>query len=475
MKDYNHSSRLPILIFMSFLALSLPVVTKLVLKIQDDRSKATEETSDTKLSFKIAFRGVKPEYSCLSSLNNIDLDIVNVTSKNYQSDIGTSIVPISGETNQDGDQVFLVSNLSLDSKFKSVDNFNYLRIKNQNYLVSKMCFNHQSSKMSTTSACDLILTNGTTYDFSNYPLNPGDLNQDGMVNSVDFSVVKDNIDSSSNTACDKTGDLNYDGMVNSFDISFLKKSLLQTNDEAVIDLTTITPTPTLEPTPTETPTPVEIKYAVAGDVHNCTGCLEKIIKRAKSDEMQILILAGDLTVNGTKDELNAIKKVLDNSGMKYVVTPGNHDGYKGLFYNVFELGYQSFKINGNKFILIDDSSYKSLNYNSKTANQKNWIVSELNECKTITCIVVMHRPINNPSSDHIMGEDNATSASEAKWLLKLLIDNKVKEIESGHIHHFETYTLGGMKTNLVGAGKDNRFSEFTIDASENITRKQIQL
>ena len=74
--------------------MSLPLATKLVLKIQDDRSKATEETSDTKLSFKIAFRGVKPEYSCLSSLNNIDLDIVNVTSKNYQSDIGTSIVPI---------------------------------------------------------------------------------------------------------------------------------------------------------------------------------------------------------------------------------------------------------------------------------------------------------------------------------------------------------------------------------------------
>ena len=105
-----------------------------------------------------------------------------------------------------------------------------------------MCFNNQSSKLDDTAACDLNLTNGTTYDFSNYPLNPGDLNQDGIVNAADYSIVKYNIDSSSDTDCSKTGDLNYDGMVNSFDINFLKKSLLLTDDEAVIDLNTITPT-----------------------------------------------------------------------------------------------------------------------------------------------------------------------------------------------------------------------------------------
>ena len=147
-----------------------------------------------------------------------------------------------------------------------------------------MCFNHQSSKMSTTSACDLILTNGITYDFSNYPLNPGDLNQDGMVNSVDFSVVKDNIDSSSNTACDKTGDLNYDGMVNSFDINFLKKSLLLTDDEAVIDLNTITPTPTLEPTPTETPIPTS-----TAPIEAPSESASSIIRTANSDTLRVSI------------------------------------------------------------------------------------------------------------------------------------------------------------------------------------------
>ena len=465
----KNSSNLKTLFLISLLALSLPLATNLVQRSSDDRSRATE-TDKTKINFKIAFKGLKPESSCSTSLKTVDLDIVNITKKVYQPGIGTSINPVAGETNSDGDQVFLVSDFVLDNNFKSTDSFNYIQVKNQAYLSARMCFNNQSSKMTTSTACDLPLTNGVTYDFTKYSLSPGDLNQDGIVNASDFSMVKYNVNPSADSQCGQQTDLNYDGITNSFDLTYLKKSLLQTNDEVVIDPTTITPTPTA------TPTPVETKFAVVSDTHNCSSCLENIIKKAKNDGMQIIISAGDLTRDGTKSELEAAKKVFDNSEMRYAVTPGNHDGYKGLFYNVFtEQGFQSFKINGNKFILIDDSNYRSLNYGSKAADQKNWIVSELAECKTITCIVVMHRPINNPTSDHIMGEDNSNSAAEAKWLLKLLVDNKIKEIESGHIHHFETYTKGGIKTNLVGAGEYNRFSEFLIDSSGNITRKQIQL
>ena len=463
-KRFNFS-----LLILSFLALSLPLATNLVQRSSDDRSRATE-TDKTKINFKIAFKGLKPESSCSASLKTVDLDIVNITKKVYQPGIGTSINPVAGETNSDGDQVFLVSDFVLDNNFKSTDSFNYIQVKNQAYLSARMCFNNQSSKMTTSTACDLPLTNGVTYDFTKYSLTPGDLNQDGIVNASDFSMVKYNVNPSADSQCGQQTDLNYDGITNSFDLTYLKKSLLQTNDEVVIDPTDITPTPTATPTPETT------KFAVVSDTHNCSSCLENIIKKAKNDGMQIIISAGDLTRDGTKSELEAAKKVFDNSEMRYVVTPGNHDGYKGLFYNVFtKQGFQSFKINGNKFILIDNSSYGGLNYNSKTANQKNWIVSEIEECKTITCIVVMHRPINHPTSDHIMGEDNANSAAEAKWLLKLLVNNKIKEIESGHIHRFETYTKGGMKTNLVGPGLYSDFSEFTVKSDGTIIREQIKL
>ena len=234
------------LIFISLLALSLPLATNLVQRSSDDRSRATE-TDKTKINFKIAFKGLKPESSCSASLKTVDLDIVNITKKVYQPGIGTSINPVAGETNSDGDQVFLVSDLVLDNNFKSTDSFNYIQVKNQAYLSARMCFNNQSSKMTTSTACDLPLTNGVTYDFTKYSLTPGDLNQDGIVNASDFSMVKYNVNPSADSQCGQQTDLNYDGITNSFDLTYLKKSLLQTNDEVVVDPTTITPTPTASP------------------------------------------------------------------------------------------------------------------------------------------------------------------------------------------------------------------------------------
>jgi predicted esterase len=247
------SSNLKTLIFISLLALSLPLATNLVQRSSDDRSRATE-TDKSKINFKIAFKGLKPESSCSASLKTVDLDIVNITKKVYQPGIGTSINPVAGETNSDGDQVFLVSDFVLDNNFKSTDSFNYIQVKNQAYLSARMCFNNQSSKMTTSTACDLPLTNGVTYDFTKYSLTPGDLNQDGIVNASDFSMVKYNVNPSADSQCGQQTDLNYDGITNSFDLTYLKKSLLQTNDEVVIDPTTITPTPTILPTPTLTNT-----------------------------------------------------------------------------------------------------------------------------------------------------------------------------------------------------------------------------
>ena len=251
---HKKRSNLFTLLFISLLAISLLLATKLVQKSQDDRSRASE-TSDTKINLRIAFKGVKPDSSCISTLQGVNLNIVNITNKIFQSETNTTITPVSGETNKQGDQIFLISNLSLNSSFKNSNSSNYFQIKSPLFLSSKLCLNHQSSKVSN-SACNLSLANGTTYDFTKYSLTPGDLNQDGIVNASDFSMVKYNVNPSADSQCGQQTDLNYDGITNSFDLTYLKKSLLQTNDEVVIDPADITPTnkPTLNPTLNLTPT-----------------------------------------------------------------------------------------------------------------------------------------------------------------------------------------------------------------------------
>jgi len=488
----NGFSQTLVLLLMFFLALSLPLATNLVKQSQDDRSRATD-TSTSQVSFKIAFAGVKPSSTCLTSLNKVKVEVANKPTNTFQSDINALLTPVSNETNKDGDQVFLVSNLVLDSKFNNVNNFNYIRVKGPSHLTSRMCLNNQDTKLDELSTCEVNLknTNTTTYDFADYSLIPGDINQDGVVNSADYSVIKNNFNNQE-ISCGISGDLNYDGIVNSLDANLLKDTLSEKEDGQIINSNPITNTPTTTIKPTNTPVPIKtltptptptqgqvkvgLKFAVMADIHNNTSGLKKMINRAKNDGMDIVFIAGDLTKDGKRDELTTIKKVLDASGVRYEATEGNHDMRQSLFDNVFGESFQSIRFDGVKFILIDNSDYRGLDGGVlKGKGQKAWIEKEVAECKTIICIGIMHMPLNHPTSDHLMGEFNKDTAKEAVWLRKLLVDSGVKEIETGHIHHFATYTIGGLKTNQVGSGSSSDFSEFTIDGSGKITRAKITL
>lgn len=250
------SSQFLILIFMSLLAVSLPLSTRLVQQSQDQRSHAAE-TSTSQISFKIAFKGIKPSANCLGLLKNVKVEIANVSTNNFQSNVDASITLAGGETNNNGDQVFLVSKLNLDSKFNSLNNFNYIRVKDSTHLASRMCLDNQNTKLDEVTTCDISLknTNTTVYNFSNYPLLSGDINQDGMVNSSDYSLLKNNFNN--DVQCGLQGDLNYDGIVNSLDSGLLKDSLSTKEDGKIGTIYTITntPTPTQTTTPTQTPTP----------------------------------------------------------------------------------------------------------------------------------------------------------------------------------------------------------------------------
>jgi hypothetical protein len=100
------------------------------------------------------------------------------------------------------------------------------------------CNNGQTSKKSVLTGCTLPF-DGVVYDFSKYPILAGDVNQDGVINAIDFSLVKNNLStddelaaaSAGNPNCDNESDLNGDGVVNNLDINLVKNSLSYKDDE----------------------------------------------------------------------------------------------------------------------------------------------------------------------------------------------------------------------------------------------------
>jgi len=218
------------------------------------------------------------------------------------------------------------------------------------------------------------------------------------------------------------------------------------------------------PSSPSAPTVKPLKFAVMGDVHSDAENFVVALEKAKTNNDDFVIIVGDLTSLGKKEELLAMKKVLDESGLKYYAIPGNHDFWSSnppkanLFWEVFGPDFQSFKKNDFKFILADNGSYLGINalMGEDGQNQGDWLRAEVAECWQISCLVFMHMPLNHPRSWHIMGEENPAVVLEAKEWVKVLTENKVREVFAGHLHFFASYELEGLRTTVIGAIAGNR-------------------
>jgi predicted phosphodiesterase len=213
------------------------------------------------------------------------------------------------------------------------------------------------------------------------------------------------------------------------------------------------------------------KIGVMADTHLDWDSFKKALKLAKSRGEEMVIIDGDLTSVGSEAELKAAKKVLEESGIKYLAVPGNHDLWVGdrikadLFGKYFGEEYGAVKLEGVKLILVNNGGAGGLG-----EKQKQWLEGELKECRQIRCIAVMHMPIKHNFSTHVMGEDSREVTKEAEKLWQELKESGVKEILAGHLHYSGSYEIEGIRTYVVGAitaernNQTPRFTEFNISA-----------
>lgn len=185
-----------------------------------------------KISFKFSLRGVKPEATCIDELGNLTVDIIN-SSTVYQLGLSTDFEKVTGVGSSDsmGDQIFQVSSLPLDSKFASVGTDNRVKIKGPFHSKRRMCLDGQTAKLPETSVCNISLTSDTVYNFSGYKLLTGDIDRNGMINGVDYSIIKTSFNPGGEAECGRKGDLNLDGKINSADANLIKEALLSIDDE----------------------------------------------------------------------------------------------------------------------------------------------------------------------------------------------------------------------------------------------------
>lgn len=242
-------------------------------------------------------------------------------------------------------------------------------------------------------------------------------------------------------------------------------------------------------TPTPTITPIfsvgksSYTFAVISDIHSDYNALQKSLEKIKEDRVEFIVVVGDLTTVGNRNELTKVKQILDKNGVNYYAIPGNHDlwsvqGNVNPYEEVFGAVYQSFEKKGVKFILINNGD----GIKGVDEKQSVWIKGQINNCPKITCLVFAHMPLNNSITNHIMGEGSPLVASQAANLIKEFNVFKIKELFAGHVHYLSNYTLDGLETNTDGAIYTNggtqspRFLEVDVTLPEvKIEKKEIWL
>ncbi|MCL4384672.1 hypothetical protein M1116_04410 [Patescibacteria group bacterium] len=171
--------------------------------------------------FKMAYLGLLPNARCANNWNLQMVALGNGVTKAFSA-VGAGSTQISN-----GKVIFEFTKVL--SGFTQTNNV-ALFLRGPKHLQMKYGAQNQGG-MYNKAGGELTLTGNantsTTYDFSAYPLLTGDVNQDGVINGVDFSTIKAEtlIHKQVAVGANLDGDLDGDCMATNNDVQLFKTSL----------------------------------------------------------------------------------------------------------------------------------------------------------------------------------------------------------------------------------------------------------
>ncbi len=166
---------------------------------------------------------------------------------------------------------------------------------------------------------------------------------------------------------------------------------------------------------------------------------------ALDETVRFALISGDLTSQGTVEELTRFQSELLALPFPCFATLGNHELGSGetTFHDFFGRGNFSFEYGGARFTLLDSASA------TIAEPVWEWLDRWVERGKDKAHLVMMHIPPLDVS-----GHRNGAFASrlEANTFLNLLERGKVDITIYGHVHTFAAYSNAGIPAYITGGG-----------------------
>jgi Icc protein len=198
--------------------------------------------------------------------------------------------------------------------------------------------------------------------------------------------------------------------------------------------------------PPESAAPSPFRFAVMSDVQEAIGEVQDIYTvMNREPDLDFLLGAGDLTEQGTHEQLQRFERELGSLSIPYYTTLGNHElGVSpSLYQDYFGRGSQSFEYRGVRFTLLDSASATIDPIVFEWLDE--WLAAGASQAH----VVAMHIPPLDP-----VGVRNGAFANrnEAAKLLGRLAAAGVDLTLYGHIHSYYHFENAGMPAHVSGGG-----------------------
>jgi 3',5'-cyclic AMP phosphodiesterase CpdA len=188
------------------------------------------------------------------------------------------------------------------------------------------------------------------------------------------------------------------------------------------------------------------RFALMSDVQEAIDHVQDIFRTVNAEPgVEFLLGAGDLTEQGSHEELQRYQHELETLRVPYYTTLGNHElgPSPSLYQEYFGRGNFQFDYRGVTFTLLDSASatIDPLVYD--------WLEGWLDRARDRVHIVAMHIPPLDPT-----GVRNGAfgSRAEAAKLLGRLAEGGVDLTLYGHVHSYYAFDNAGIPAFISGGG-----------------------
>lgn len=218
------------------------------------------------------------------------------------------------------------------------------------------------------------------------------------------------------------------------------------------------------------------RFALLSDVQEAIDDVGDVFERMNEvKNVRFALGAGDLTQQGTREQLERFQSELERLRIPYFATLGNHElgTSPDLFHEYFGRGNFKFYFHGVAFTLIDDASA------TIDPTAYDWLDDWLEESRQEVHIVAMHIPPVDPIG---VRNGSMASRSEADKLLGKLAEGHVDLTLYGHIHSYYSFDNAGIPAYISGGGGaiperfdkiGRHFMVFQADARHGITSRNL--